>query len=115
MENTNIEDQTWQANYYFRTKTLATRKLKEFETMGIKPNHTDRKVKKYSLKDYIEFLGQKEAASKFGCSEASCKSWRYGYRQPSISQARRIIEITEGRLNYESIYGSVSEILKGEE
>ena len=28
--------------------------------MGIKPNHTDRKVKKYTLRDYIEFLGQKE-------------------------------------------------------
>ena len=111
MENTNIKDQTWQANYYFRTKTLATRKLKEFETMGIKPNHTDRKVKKYSLKDYIEFLGQKEAASKFGCSEASCKSWRYGYRQPTINQAKQIIRATEGRLDYESIYGSISEIL----
>ena len=114
MENTNIEDQTWQANYYFRTKTLATRRLKEFETMGIKPNHTDRKVKKYSLKDYIEFLGQKEAASKFGCSEASCKSWRYGYRQPTINQAKQIIRATEGRLDYESIYGSISEILATE-
>ena len=111
MENTNIEDQTWQANYYFRTKTLATRKLKEFETMGIKPNHTYRQVKKYSLKDYFEFLGQKEAASKFGCSEASCKSWRYGYRQPTINQAKQIIRATEGRLDYESIYGSISEIL----
>ena len=49
MDNINKEDQTWQANYYFRTKTLATRKLKEFETMGIKPNHTDRRVKNIHL------------------------------------------------------------------
>jgi hypothetical protein len=111
MENINKEDNTWQANYYFRIKTLATKKLKEFETMGIKPNHTDRKVKKYSLKDYIEFLGQKEAAEKFGCSEASCKSWRYGYRQPTINQAKQIIKATDGRLDYESIYGPISEIL----
>jgi hypothetical protein len=114
MDNINKEDLTWQANYYFRTKTLATRKLKEFDTMGIKPNHTDRKVKKYSLRDYIEFLGQKEAAIKFGCSEASCKSWRYGYRQPTINQAKQIIRATEGRLDYESIYGPVSEILDTE-
>ena len=111
MENINKEDNTWQANYYFRIKTLTTKKLKEFETMGIKPNHTDRKVKKYSLKDYIEFLGQKEAAEKFGCSEASCKSWRYGYRQPTINQAKQIIKATDGRLDYESIYGPISEIL----
>tara|TARA_R100000654_G_scaffold58921_2_gene85638 strand:+ start:333 stop:680 length:348 start_codon:yes stop_codon:yes gene_type:complete len=111
MENINKEDNTWQANYYFRIKTLAAKKLKEFETMGIKPNHTDRKVKKYSLKDYIEFLGQKEAAEKFGCSEASCKSWRYGYRQPTINQAKQIIKATDGRLDYESIYGPISEIL----
>ena len=50
MEQTDKQTHTWQANYYFRTKTLATRKLKEFETMGIKPNHTDRKVKKYTLR-----------------------------------------------------------------
>ena len=114
MDNINKEDQTWQANYYFRTKTLATRKLKEFETMGIKPNHTDRRVKKYSLRDYIEFLGQAKAATEFNCSEASCKSWRYGYRQPTINQAKKIIRATEGRLDYESIYGPISEILDTE-
>ncbi len=69
----------------------------------------------FTLSGYIRFLGNKKASKVFGCSEATCKSWRYGYRQPSISQAKRIIEITEGRLNYESIYGSVSEILEGEE
>jgi|TARA_R100001443_G_C3234333_1_gene149176 hypothetical protein len=111
MENINKEDNTWQANYYFRMKSIATKRLKEFETMGVKPNHTDRKVKKYTLKDYIEFLGQREAAEKFGCSEASCKSWRYGYRQPTINQAKQIIKATDGRLDYESIYGPISEIL----
>ena len=111
MENINKEDNTWQANYYFRMKSIATKRLKEFETMGVKPNPTDRKVKKYTLKDYIEFLGQREAAEKFGCSEASCKSWRYGYRQPTINQAKQIIKATDGRLDYESIYGPISEIL----
>ena len=52
MENQNQENTLWQANYYFRTKTLATKKLKEFETLGVKPNHTNRKVKPYSLKEH---------------------------------------------------------------
>ena len=111
MENQNQENTLWQANYYVRTKTLATKKLKEFETLGVKPNHTNRKVKPYTLKEYIEFLGQREAAEKFGCSEASCKAWRYGYRQPTINQAKQIIKATDGRLDFESIYGPVSEIL----
>jgi hypothetical protein len=42
MTDDNKAVQTWEANYYFRIKTLATKKLKEYETMGIKPNHTDR-------------------------------------------------------------------------
>ena len=54
---------------------------------------------------------QREAAEKFGCSEASCKAWRYGYRQPTINQAKQIIKATDGRLDFESIYGPVSEIL----
>ena len=53
----------------------------------------------------------KEAAEKFGCSEASVKAWRYGYRQPSIKQTHAIIKATEGRLDYESIYGRLSEIV----
>ena len=79
-------------------------------------NRLNRKTKlnEFTLSGYIGFLGNKQAAKVFECSEATCKSWRYGYRQPSISQAKRIIEITEGRLNYESIYGSVSEILEGD-
>ena len=79
-------DITWLANYYFRSKAIATKKLKELSTMGVQPKHKERK--------------------------ASCKSWRYGYRQPSIAQAKQIIQATEGRLDFESIYGSISEILE---
>ncbi len=105
---------TWVANYYFRTKVTATKKLKELETMGVQPKYKDRQVKKYSLSDYIEFLGNKKASEEFNCSEHSCKSWRYGYRQPSIIQAKQIIKATEGRLDFESIYGSISDIVKAE-
>ena len=33
-------------------------------------------------------------------------AWKYGNRQPSIKQAKQIIKQTEGRIDYESIYGS---------
>ena len=80
--------------------------------MRIQPKHKEHKVDQYNLSGYIKFLGHKKAAEDFNCSEASCKSWRYGYRQPSIEQAKQIIRATEGRLDFESIYGSISEILE---
>ncbi len=107
-------DTTWLANYYFRTKTLATNKLKELDTMGVQPNHKERKIDHYTLPVYIKFLGYRKAAEDFNCSEATCKAWRYGYRQPSIAQAKQIIRATEGRLDFESIYGSISDILEQE-
>tara|TARA_Y100001980_G_C14298276_1_gene126735 strand:+ start:169 stop:375 length:207 start_codon:yes stop_codon:yes gene_type:complete len=66
-------------------------------------------MKRITLKEYIEFIGQKNAAVIFDCSEAACKAWRYGYRQPTINQAKKIIIATKGSLNYESIYGPVTE------
>ena len=51
-------------------------------------------MKRITLKEYIEFVGQKNAAVIFDCSEAACKAWRYGYRQPSINQAKKIIIAT---------------------
>ena len=68
-----------------------------------------------TLKQWIEFQGMPKAANELNVSEATIKSWRYGYRQPSIEKAKRIIKVTEGRLNYESIYGSKLEILEGKE
>ena len=108
-------DNTWIANYYFRSKAIATKKLKELNKMGVEPNFKEREVNQYDLSGYIKFLGHKKAAEDFNCSEATAKSWRYGYRQPSIAQAKHIIKVTEGRLDFESIYGSISDILKEQE
>jgi predicted transcriptional regulator len=36
-------DITWLANYYFRSKAIATKKLKELSTMGVQPKHKERK------------------------------------------------------------------------
>ena len=57
----------------------------------------------------------RKAAQEFGCSEASAKSWRYGYRKPTVNQAKQILRATDGRLDFESIFGSVSDILEKEE
>ena len=63
------------------------------------------------LKQYIEFIGMEDAADKFECSIASVKAWRYGYREPSVHQARKIIKASNGRLDFESIYGNLDSIL----
>ena len=39
-------DITWLANYYFRSKAIATKKLKELSIMGVQPNHKERKVER---------------------------------------------------------------------
>ena len=54
-------------------------------------------MKRITLKEYIEFVGQKNAAVIFDCSEAACKAWRYGYRQPSINQAKKSLSQLKGR------------------
>lgn len=66
-------------------------------------------MKRYTLKEYIEFIGTEPAAELFGCSPATTKSWRYGLRQPSIKQAKKIIQASGGKLDFESIYGPLEE------
>ena len=107
-----VKENVWLANYYFRIKTLSSRELKKLESVNIQPQHKDRQVRRYTLKQYIEFLGMPEAAELFNISEASIKAWRYGYRQPSIEQAKKIIKATNGRLDFESIYGEMKDIVE---
>ena len=47
----------------------------------------------------------------YNVSIYTVSSWKYGHRQPSVKQAKQIIKQTEGRLDYESIYGPISEIV----
>ena len=39
------------------------------------------------------------------------KAWRYGYRLPSIKQAQKIIQATDGKIGYESMYGAIKDIV----
>ena len=90
---------------------LSTTFLKKLEAINIQPKYKEREVKRYSLKQYIEFIGNKEAASLFNCSIHSIKAWRYGHRQPSVDQAKLIIRASEGKLDFESIYGNLEDII----
>ena len=69
------------------------------------------KKEKLSLIDWINFWGEKEVSNMYNVSIYTVFSWKYGNRQPSIKQAKQIIKQTEGRLDYESIYGPISDIL----
>ena len=110
MENA-IEDFVWIANYYHRVNSISRQELRRLETMGIEPKYKDRKVDKITLSSYIQFLGKKKAAKDWGVSEHTVEAWRYGHRQPSIKQAKKIIKLTEGRLNFEGIYGNIADLL----
>ena len=105
------KDYEWLANYYFRNKVLSTKHLKQLETINIQPKYKEREVKRYTLKEYIEFLGVKESAKLFDCSAHTIKAWRYGHRQPSIKQAKVIIQAAQGKLDFESIYGNLTDII----
>ena len=101
----------WLANYYFRNKVLSTKYLNKLDTINIQPQYKEREVKRYTLKEYIEFIGMKEAAVKFDCSLHTIRAWRWGHRQPSVDQAKAIIRASEGKLDFESIYGNLEDII----
>lgn len=61
------------------------------------------------LKDYIVKRGEDKLAKELGVSIDTVRSWRYGTRQPSVNQAKKLIKITGHALGWENIYGSVDE------
>ncbi len=71
----------------------------------------NNKKEKLSLIDWINFWGEEEISNTYNVSVHTVFAWKYGYRQPSVKQAKQIIKQTEGRLDYESIYGPISEIV----
>ena len=61
------------------------------------------------LKDYIKKRGEDNLAKDLGVSVDTIRSWRYGNRQPSVNQAKKLIKMTGYALGWENIYGSVDE------
>jgi DNA-binding transcriptional regulator YiaG len=45
------------------------------------------------LKDYIEKRGEEPLAKELGVSIDTVRSWRYGNRQPSVNQAKKLIKL----------------------
>ena len=76
---------------------------------GLEPDYKEREVKRMTLSTYIEFIGIEPAAKLFGCSTASARAWRYGNRRPSIEQAKNIIMESNGKLDFEAIFGPLEE------
>jgi transcriptional regulator with XRE-family HTH domain len=59
------------------------------------------------LKDYIQKRGEESLAKELGVSIDTIRSWRYGARQPSVNQAKKLIKLTGYALDWENIYGKV--------
>jgi hypothetical protein len=104
-----VDQNQWRVNYLWRLKNLTNEELKSFKQKNLEPEHKEREVQRITLKKYIEFIGTEPAAELFDCSAASTKAWRYGLRQPSIKQAKKIIKASGGKLDFESIFGPIEE------
>ncbi|MDA9266534.1 hypothetical protein N9P69_00905 [Gammaproteobacteria bacterium] len=97
----------WKMNFYFRQVELGKKELTSLYASGLEPEFKEKEVQRYTLKEYIEFLGTEAAAELFDSKPDTVKSWRYGMRQPSIQQAKVIMQVTGGKLDFESIYGPI--------
>jgi len=102
----------WKINYLYRQQQLGEKDLLNLYSEGLEPEFKEREVERITLRQYIEFIGIEPAAELFDCSSASTKAWRYGLRQPSIEQAKKIIKASKGKLDFESIFGPIDESSK---
>ena len=105
-----VNKNQWKVNYLYRLKELCNKDLESLYANKLEPEYKEREVQRITLKKYIEFIGTEPAAELFDCSTASTKAWRYGLRQPSIKQAKKIIHASGGKLDFESIYGPIEEV-----
>ena len=56
------------------------------------------------LKDYIEAIGDSEAAEQLGAKERTTASWRRGERKPKPEQAMKIQRLTRGLVRFEECF-----------
>lgn len=103
-------DSQWFVNYCHRVGQINKDRLKKLKENGQQPEFEHKEVKPYTLKEMIKHMGMDAAAEKFGVSLSSIRSWRWGYRRPSVEQAQKIIIATNGKLDYESIFGCPNEL-----
>lgn len=61
----------------------------------------------------IEQGGVAAAAEKLGEKHSAVRSWFYAERPPKLQAAIKIIEASEGRLDFNGIYGPIAARLHG--
>lgn len=63
-----------------------------------------------NLSQYIEKIGDEEAAKRFRVKKRTAASWRRGERKPLPDKMKEIIKASKGELSsYESAYGHSKE------
>lgn len=58
-----------------------------------------------SLPDYILKVGDEAAAASFGVKVRTVQSWRRRDRYPRVEQAREIVRLTRGEVDFSGIFG----------
>ena len=96
------KNKQWEVNFYFpRQKELANKNLKApFTKKGFEPEYKEREVQRYTLKEYIEFIGEQSAAKLFDCQPSTIKAYRYGKRSPSLTKQKLLIRNTGGKVRF---------------
>lgn len=56
------------------------------------------------IQDYIATIGDRAAAELFGITERAAESYRLGTRKPRPEVAQRIVDKTNGKVDWEGIY-----------
>ena len=99
----------WKINYLYRQQQLTEKDLMTLYQEGLEPEYKEREVKRMTLKSYIEFIGIEPASKYLAVQPHQLEPWRYGNRQPSIDQAKKIIKASDGKLDFEAIFGPIEE------
>ena len=67
-----------------------------------------------SLPEFIESVGDECAAQLFRAKLRTVQSWRRRERYPRADQARRIVEVTEGRVDFSGIFAEARAVGAGQ-
>lgn len=67
-------------------------------------------MNKMTLADWIWGLGDEEVARRTGKPRGSISQYRLLNRSPSVKLAKLFMHVSDGKLNWESIYGPANEL-----
>lgn len=67
-------------------------------------NHATCTVRGMNLSEFIDAIGDEQAAKLFGITRRAAQSYRLGTRRPRPEVAQRMVDKSKGRLTHASIY-----------